>query len=127
MGVKRLLVAAALFFGVAAVTWSITEELEALKNVRPVIVVYSRAVDDPRSFEFNLAVSTDWLQVDQFDLAIIDVIPGVYDVDVVADVLDIEEYDFAVLLFDIDGERLFLSDQSDCLPDLLEVMYDLSD
>jgi len=124
VGVKRLIVVAVLFLGVAAATWSITEELEALKNIRPVIVVYSRAVDDPRAFEFNLAVSTDWLQVEQLDLAIIDVIPGVYDVDVVAEVLDIERYDFAVLLFDIDGERLFLSDRSDCLPELLEVMYD---
>lgn len=124
---KRLIVVAVLFLGVATATWSITEELEALKNARPVIVVYSRSVDDPRAFEFNLAVSTDWLQVDQLDLAIIDVIPGVYDVDVVAEALDIGEYDFAVLLFDIDGERLFLSDRSDCLPELLEVMYDLSD
>lgn len=106
--------------------WPITKELEALKGVRPVIVVYSRSADEPRAFEFNLDVSANWREVEQFDLAIIDVIPGVYDVDIVADALEIQTYDFAVLLFNTDGEQLFISDQSDCLREMLEIMYNLN-
>ena len=104
---------------------AISQELEEHRGARRVLIVYARSVDEPRSFEFNLALSTAWREVESYDLAIIDVIPGIYDVDIVARTLGIEEYDFAVLLIDRDGEIVLVSDQADSLREFLDLVYEL--
>ncbi len=124
MRVKRYAIIGLLLFLGTVTSWAITEELETYRGRQPVVVVYSRDTDEPRAFEFNLALSINWDRIERANLAIIDVIPGVYDVDIVARVLEIDEFDFAVLLFNRDGEMVYLSDQADALEDILLLASD---
>jgi hypothetical protein len=106
---------------------AITQELESYRGENRVIIVYARSADDPRAFQFNLALSEFWLEVERYELVIIDVIPGIYDVDIVADALDIRQYDFAVLLVDLDGSIVRVSSDPESARELLDLVLQLEE
>ncbi len=67
------------------------------------LIVYATDNDDPRPFEANLAISTEWNRFDARGVEIVDVYPGRHDVDAVGAQFAVAPSPFAMILVDPDG------------------------
>lgn len=63
----------------------------------PSLLVISQSPDDDNAFAFNLSLATEWFEVEQRNLEVVDVIPGRFDPDQVARSLGVAAGRFAVI------------------------------
>ncbi|MFA7566390.1 MAG: hypothetical protein WCY01_05135 [Alkalispirochaeta sp.] len=94
--------------------------LEQYQGVCPVIVVFYRSSDEPRAFSFNLALSTEWDRIESRNIKTVDVGPGRYDLDTIANKLGIGTTDFAVVALGLHGDVLYRTNEADSLAQLLK-------
>jgi len=76
---------------------------------RWLIVVYTNDSEDFRPFEVNLAFSEEWNRFESRGVEIVDVYPGRWDVEAVAEQFDIVPPGFAVVLVDPQGEVRYVT------------------
>ncbi len=115
-----------IFFSIAALLFTVggssvlySLDLEQYRNERPVIVVFYRVNDEPRAFSFNLALSTYWNRIENRNIVTIDVGPGKYDLDRVAEQLNIGTEDFAIVTVGVGGSIIHRTTDPGALAEIL--------
>lgn len=101
-------------------------ELDDYRGSQPVMVVFSRSRDDVRPFSFNLAISNNWNRLTARNIAVLDVDSVRYNVDAVAEQLELGDLEFAVVMVARDGTTVMTTPDDDRLDELLAAL-DLHD
>ena len=119
---SSLAIALGLFLLTTAAVSAQAFAIDEYRGHQPVIVVFARSRDDVRPFAFNLAVSSNWNRVSARNIAVVDVDPVSYDVDRVAEQLELGDLPFAVVLFARDGTRIMTAPSENSLDELLRAL-----
>lgn len=82
------------------------------------LVVLTDDVEDPRPFEFNLAIAVGWDVLDARGVAVLDVFPPRWDVRSIAAQFAVAEPGFAAILVSPESDTVFVTQRKPTVDEL---------